>query len=335
MSNAKFLLLLVASFSLVSVAHATQFNMRVFNNTLYHDSYVNEDSVYKPSLWDTPFAVPTTRKWSPKLPVDTTTKVVLRSGNSTHEIEFSLRGFEFHVGSASQSPIDAQTSGSCLSGSVISLVQGKCDSQNAVYQISGEQAAFSLLRPVISFDQQSIVRSFSAKPDGIYTGSVLLDATFDYYWGDVRARRLMPVNLEFVVVNESDGVTSVDIVSGNGEFFNRFTADKVSGDTDYRLSVAGKFSSGIKLSLAAGRDSYELKKVGGEGNIPYSVECNVCQDNVLINDGSVRNSSVKISSNFANRIDLTLNFSFTDINIASISSGEYYDNFYLYVEHDL
>lgn len=335
MSRPILLLSLIVGITLAPVAHASQFNMRVSGDTIHHDSYINEGSVYKPSLWDIPFSVPTTNKWSPKLPVETSTTVVLSSGNVTHEIDFTLLGFEFHLGSSSQSPLDEQTSGSCQSGSVISLVRGKCDSQNAVYQISQEQAAFTLVRPVISFDQQSIKRSFATKPDGVYSGNVLLEATFDYYWGDVRARRLLPISLEFVVVNETDGVTSIDIVSGDGKFFNRFKEDKVSGDTNYRLSVAGKFSSGIKLSLATGRSSYQMKKLVGDGEIPYSVECNVCQDNILVEDGSVKNSSVKIPSNLANRIDLTLNFSFENINIASISSGEYHDNFYLYVEHEL
>ncbi|MCG9781538.1 hypothetical protein L1D52_04175 [Vibrio brasiliensis] len=336
MTKLLFLVVMVFTYIPALTVHAAQYNMVIKNQELEQDSFVTDGGSYIPSIWDTPFSVPTTSLWSPKLPVERTSTVKLISGQEEIEIEVTVMGFEYHVGSSSQS-VSQEVTSSCLNGSIISVARGKCEQQSLSYSLQTNEAPFVLIRPVIRFDRDTVVRTMNGKPDGIYSGSVLVESTFDYYWGDVKARRVIPINVEFVVINRTDKLTSVSVVSGNGQFFNRFSSDstEISGNTTYGVNVAGKFSSGIKLSLASARNSYALTNTRDESSIPYTVRCNTCNDKIIVDTGRVTKQSTTISNDFSRSIDFNLEFSYSNVSTSALTSGDYTDSFYLFVEVDI
>lgn len=87
--------------------------------------------------------------------------------------------------------------------------------------------------------------------------------------------------------------------------------------------------------MASARNSYEIQKNDGESSIPYTVTCNKCNDKIIVNSGSVEKQSTTISNEFSREIDFNLEFSYTDVSTSTITSGDYTDNFYLFVELDL
>lgn len=337
MNKLKIFCLTVPLYILPSFAlQASQFNMVVSGGSIEQDSFVADGSRYIPTIWDTPFSVPTTLRWSPKLPVSRTTKVKLLSGKEQFEIEIEVMGFEYHIGSSIQD-VPRDDVASCLKGSILSLARGICEDETVHYLLQSEEAPFVLIRPVIRFSREEVIQSLSGKPDGIYSGNINVESVFDYYWGDVKARRVLPINLEFVVSNRTDNIASVNIVSGDGKFFNRFSSGEtlLSGNATYGISVEGKFSTGIELSLSSTRNSYEIQNSSDESKIPYTVKCNTCDDRVLVESGRLVSRKTTITSDFTRNVNFNLDFSYSDILTSNITSGEYTDTFYLFVGVDL
>lgn len=320
-----------------SLVYSSQFNMTLETNRIGYDSFNKIGEYYAPSLWDFALNIPTTLKWSPNLPSTSEHRTItLISDLSSAEIRYTLKGFQFHIGSTSQQ--STNVGNSCLDGNILSLYQGVCSDEVLVYELSSIASPFVSLRPIIEFDEQEIRSIFETKPDGIYFATAQVDASFDFYIGDVRSRRVYPTTIEFLVENSTDEIVNVQIISGNGQFYPRYGLNNnyVTGDTEYRLQVSGKISNGLKIGPSNVRNNYVLTSFDGTEEIPYSVSCRQCDTTELIVDGNIVNQEARLNSgSVSDNIYFDLNFLVQDVDISSFSNNQFYDNFQLLVELEL
>ena len=293
-----------------------------------------------PSNWtQTPGLTPTD-KWIPgTFASPPPTSIVVSSGGTDINLPIHFSGFEYNTGSAAAS-LGASVSGSCGTSEwnpPIASIQGEsnCLFTNTL-TTSALVSPYASIRPIFSITDADLTRFFDLQPKGIYRGSVSLSQFYKYYLGADISQFTDSQAFELVIDHTPTYLTSVTLTgdSAMATVYGSSTND-VSAKTSFDVTATGYFSNGINVSLkgSRGRD-YEL--IGpSPAKIPYTIKCPECSNKLLVENGTVKNPSSKVSGADVNSINFKIDVEFGPVDLDPLTVGSYSDTFTLIFEPDV
>lgn len=300
-----------------------------------------------PSRWNITNSLPPATEVVLGGATDTNEKVVaLSSGGASINLPVSVVGFEYNLGDLSSKFQDGevQTGTLCdMYGSLSSFVglagSSSCVSQKS-YKIPSElnsATPYAFVRPIIKFpNSASITSAFAGKPQGKYVGSVSVSSFYDYYipGTSIRTRNYSVDVVNIEIDYESSFISRVTLF-GNSEIPSLNDKDNtVSGYGKFKIDAEGWFSNGLNISLLPSRSVYEMQGPLFT-KIPYSINCVGCAHHQLVESGSVINKNTSAPGSSTTNIKFDIDVSFTDVDLETLESGFYSDDFILFIEAGL
>lgn len=298
---------------------------------------------YTPSQWSVVNNLPPTNEWVPGgLLNSTSSTLTLISEGTVIDVPFEVIGFEYNTGSVMPSNGTLQSGSVCSktdsSGKVIRVTGvGGCLYENSL-TYGGTFSPYSFIRPIVGIDTVALTDAFNGFPKGVYRGTVNVSNFYDYVVpssGGITARRVKNIPITLEVDYEPSFISSVAI-NGDRELTVFYDLDRnvVRGETILVAQAQGWFTDGLSISLLPNRTNYALTGPSMT-QIPYSIECLDCSSVMLVNEGNVVTTETKRAGANSASLGLSIRVSFQDVDLNSVESGLYSDNFILVFEPDV
>ncbi len=337
MEKVKFLLL--SLFFIASNSWASTLNLDLTGGVARWDNAINisGDSMV-PSFWTPTQGLTPTDKWIPggfvTLPPET---ITLYSGDESIDLPISFIGFQYHTGNAATKVGDSASGGSSCGSwsSPIATVEGQgCIFPN-ILTTDEVVTPYAFIRPIFKIDSEALALTFDGQPSGIYSGSVWIDLSYQFYLGDIKTKFIDSQPFVLQINHTPAFITSVDVTEPlEMETVYGIGSDDVSAKTSVDVTATGYFSNGLKVMLKAG-DVYEL--IGPDAaSIPYSLKCvGNCDEAFFVNnEGEVVNRTIKVTGD-DNFIFFQIDIEFDSTPLDPLTVGEYIATFTLIFEPDV
>lgn len=323
-----------------SFANAFTLSGSVTNGKVTWDNVMISNGQKTLTTWSSVSGLAPTVKWRPGFLASPQTQstVMLSSGSNTVSLPLTLSGIEYNTGGNDiTDTISVPGTKNCEKnismGNVIHLVGHWDCSYDKLINNGATKTPFFFLRPLLSMDDSTILRSFEGKPEGRYVGMFPVVIRYFYYsttgavtYRDVR--KTFSVQLSY----KPSYISSITIIgSGRIEPVYDKIAKTVSGITSFEVNATGYFSKGLKMILPL-RD-YSLKSQKSDKKIPYSIDC-ICSAKI-VNNGSLGSNNIVLNANPSkSNIDFNLDVHYDNIKAADVDSGHYTDSFTVLFETD-
>ncbi|NVH46725.1 hypothetical protein [Photobacterium damselae] len=321
----------------------------VGNDLSLYNAQVNGEYI-SPSDWLITGDLYPTKEWVPGTFLGTSPNQIHLNGPSG-DISFSFEvvGVEYRLGAASgyfkklvSSPKGMKT---CAlieqDSSWVKLIGDNCIAAQA-YVSDVDYTPFQFARPIIKVDKDELVQAFkdANAEAGFYRGSISINPFFGFKsfqdaW-TYKSSFSYPISLQ--IQYHPAALDSIDI-SGNGVLepvYNK-GSQTISSQTDYVITAKGAFPSGLNLTFLPNGDGlFDLKYVKSlSGNsIPYSIDCDMCLDNEIVDNGVLITKDTSISES-GNEIQFSLHIHYDLIDASKLMSGNYFDSFVIMFEPQL
>ncbi|HIF9228192.1 TPA: hypothetical protein ACX6S2_003756 [Photobacterium damselae] len=321
----------------------------VGNDLSLYNAQVNGEYI-SPSDWLITGDLYPTKEWVPGTFLGTSSNQIHLNGPSG-DISFSFEvvGVEYRLGSASgyfknlvNSPKGMKT---CTSieqdGSWVKLIGDNCIADQA-YVSDVDYTPFQFARPIIRVDKDELIQAFKDvnAEAGFYRGSISINPFFGFKSSQgawtYKSSLSYPISLQ--IQYQPAALDSIDI-SGNGILEPVYNKGKqtISSQTDYVITAKGAFPTGLNLTFLPNGDGlFDLKYVKSlSGNsIPYSIDCDKCLDNKIVDNGILITKDTSISEP-GNEIQFSLHIHYDSIDASKLMSGNYFDSFIIMFEPQL
>ncbi|QLK43874.1 hypothetical protein DR996_00445 [Vibrio owensii] len=206
-------------------------------------------------------------------------------------------------------------------------------------------------RPVIEIDPDSLA-ALSEKfdtgelPNGSYVGNAYFPASYSQRdnWGNVYYHIALGAPVEFIIQSENDRIAKITVVGDDVIIPDTVTEPgKVQGSTNYKTTVEGVVSNGVKVSLLKPNSDFSLKPMmtaeSETNKIPYSVFCRECEGSGvrMIENGKAISTSSHYSLLHNDFLKVEANFevSFAHKPLDELYNDTYIGSFTLLFELDL
>lgn len=209
--------------------------------------------------------------------------------------------------------------------------------------LRSEVTPFTHARPVISLgDTASILQAFrdAGAVPGNYISQVSIPLSYDYERNGVRIRYNWSLPLSLFITYAPSVLSELTLTSPTGgammpTYYSRGGTQYVQGKAIYNGVATGVFPNGLRLFLKNG-DRYSM--VGPNGTtIPFSVVCAQCNQQQLVDKGSVVLSDLDttgtiIQGSHTSTIYFDINIDFIDSLLSTLQTGIYQGHFSLLFE---
>lgn len=341
---------LAVLFSFHSLVHAVTLNGVIERGELRWTNGQTQDDYIALSNW-TPMnngLVPTD-EWVPGTFLGTPPSTISFSGSGGEvSVNMTVAGLNYALGQSSQYFTERGDPMPGLSACSISrqsataeLIGSNCVATESykTESVDKKYTPFQFVRPILQADSESIVQTFrEAKlPSGTYSGTILVQPV--YYFksptGSWTYRTAKSVATTVRIRYEAANLESL-IVRGDGVIPPEYDTlnHRVSGETFFDVLATGYFTNGVILTLDD--IPYELEyKSDNSISIPYSITCvGNCEHTELVSSGKLLNESTIITG-AETSVDFRLKVHYDNIEVNQVETGQYNDEFVIYVEEAL
>ncbi len=348
--------LLLASLALPQAAQAAAINGTLTGDKLTWFNVQHQGEYLTTSNWRPVSGLMPTSEWIPGTFIGTPPAMLtmhnVESGE-TLQLDFTVAGLQYNLGSAAGSfsetgstPSGYRVCDTALSqGAVATLVsresRGICLGATSYLSDSGAAAPFQFVRPVIRAADIAAAFREAKVSSGRYSGTVLVQPAYGFRspTGSWTYRNALAVPVTLNLRYEAASLVSLDI-SGNGVMDAEYDPANMtaSGSAQYTITANGYFNDGLKLTFP-GQD-FQLRYAGekdtGVKDIPYSIDCNGCDDQQIVKQGLLNlNSGQTVVPGEGNTLKFIFDVHYDDISADNLQTGNYYDQFTVYFEENL
>ncbi|EHV5557984.1 hypothetical protein K0W35_004729 [Vibrio parahaemolyticus] len=338
--------LLLCSVCLLSpVTHALTLNARLTGEELVWQNGMRVEGYLTSTNWQILGGLAPTTEWAPGTFMATPpTEMTLSNGTDSVTVPVEVSGMQYGLGAAADkfpdqipAPGGMPCSAFQLQPATASAIGSGCVAGNA-YQGTTLYTPFQFARPLVTFDDAALVSAFRAAslPEGTYSGTIATSPFYMYrsQGGAWTYRQFGPMPLSVQIRYVPAFLTNVQVL-GNGVMTPTYdtTSYTVSGDTAFKVSAMGLFTSGIKLTFE--ERTYELKHSELESRLAYDVSCPACADTSIVKDGALQLTSGETTvpgSGSVVAFDLLVHFEASD---SEVETGRYSDSMVVYFEENL
>ncbi|MGR5446911.1 hypothetical protein ACPV47_18570 [Vibrio jasicida] len=280
-----------------------------------------------------------TKQWLPGAPVKPISSMTLIGNGSVTSVPFTVAGVEYELGTT-QVSTTVNTQNACARGYLNAKANGviglNCYSFRKI-KMGKAAVPFVVIRPLLKIDEESIKRSMRGQLSGLYRGSVRLDYQYAWFERDRWRRTQSDENIIFELIYKPPEVTNIrvirqDEIKTNYDFYRNQEA--VSGNTKYQIVVEGQNLNSLKLELQSRFSDYMLTSTE-VGAIPYSISCDECLHNLLVDEGTVVRRITTIQGSSDSQVPFTLNVFLEYADFTGLPAGRYEDTFGLLISPEL
>lgn len=328
-------------------ANASTVYAKVTGDMIQWTNAIVNGSEVQQSVWQRSdsFNMQPIQRWSPAFYQSPLTSLIFTSQlGAKVETAFKHTGIEFRttnaydivtggIGTGARCNVGEESGGNLLLKSDSSCgVDFTLDQQQKLRPFDFYRTLFELPDLLADFTQARL-------PAGRYVASFSQPVAYFliYENQNVESYQVYHDQIQVVIDYQPSFLSSVSLV-GDGKFKLEYDTEEhsVKGQTKYYVNVNGYINPGIKMSfLSSGQeDDFSLEHTETGTKIPYSLICEKCNDNSIINNGLMKDEFANIGF-VGNNLNFVLDFSFNDIYAGDVDEGDYSDAVTIIFELDL
>lgn len=290
-----------------------------------------------------------TDEWVPGTFLGTPASTITFSGpGGDVSVSMTVAGLNYALGQSSQhftergDPMPGLSPCSISKQSAtVELIGANCVAKDSYKtdSVDKKYTPFQFIRPILEADSDAIVQAFrdAELTSGTYTGMLVVQPV--YYFksptGSWTYRTAKSVVTTVRIRYEAASLENL-IVRGDGVIPPEYDTlnHRVSGKTYFDVLATGYFTEGVVLTLDD--IPYELEYESDNSiTIPYSITCvGNCEHTDLVSSGKLSNESTIITGG-ENRVHFRLRVHYDNIEVNQVETGQYNDQFVIYVEEAL
>jgi len=321
----------------INHVQAVTLNVDIQGTTVkWRDADIQSNGL-SPSNWFLSHDLPSASAFT-QYSVSMPSSVVLKKGGVSVNLPLSVVGFQYMSPKAQGLETYSYGGSELVTRNASRIEVSGVGKGDKIVRLSGNGTPITHLRPVLGpIDSDYVINAFtkSNAHKGHYSGQVVIKLAYDYISSvsKVRARyhMFLPLN---ITINYTPSVLNTVLspcLTSAKMKTNYDRRDSVSGYIVCQFRASGVLPYGITLSLKD-RDDYLLTGPNGK-TIPYSVSCNECTDNILVDNNTVKKAKTQINNdNKASSIPFSLRIHFDDKDLSQLKTGKYRDDFMFIVE---
>ncbi len=300
------------------------------------------------SDWTSIAGLPPTVQWSPGSVTTSSNFVTLTGASGSIEVPLSIKGMQFHVGSANPTQSDpfivgVSCSGGDYNGSIATVLDQSGTQCSAPYSLlnNGSIAPFYFYRPIFDLDSDALNSGLKGKSAGIYSGTIPLNIVYYYVSsGGAFTYYQAQETLSFQINYIPSYLTSIEVTNGNTNGLNLGQMEAVydtqqhtvSAETFFNIKASGYFSEGLRMDFSTQND-YMLEGINSKVTIPYSITCDDCDDVEIVKDGALRVDSTTIQAGSdLEEINFQYRVHYDDIHASVVETDTYTGSFIVIFE---
>ncbi|WP_235431336.1 hypothetical protein [Vibrio sp. VPAP30] len=351
----KLALCLFSCLLLLPCAEATTISGFVKGGRLTWFNAYNQSGYLTSTNWQPLSGLQPTTEWVPGTFLGQSVSTIKLRNSETGEsvdLDFRVIGIQYNLGKASahfdgSEPVNGSykvCETAMGEGGVVTLADtgiGFCINSNT-YKTAAAFTPFQFARPLIKTSDIAQSLREAGVSSGQYTGSVMVRPAYGFRspTGSWTYRSTTGVPVTLSIRYEAANLANIE-VSGSGVMPAKYDQKKLtaSGQTDYLITAHGFFTNGLKLSFPENEtDSFNLAYVdeGSAKPIPYSIDCNACEDTSLVSNGKLNlNNRETVVGGEGDTVSMMLNVHYDNIPADDLTTGNYYDQFTVYFEENL
>lgn len=338
-------------------AHAFTANVSIAGEEVRWRNATGSESRRVLTDWTPISGLPTTTSWAPGMFLATTpTTINLAGPGGSVEVPIKFIGMEYNLGRSGGSEdstlnVPGPCAGGNFSGSIASVEDSSQSICGANYSVSttSSVAPFYFYRPIFEMNDTELSEALNdiAGSGGTFSGTVPLSLVY-YYTSNGGALTYYQISETFTLSANvaASEITSVHIQakSAGGEGGGSTgiirpeydtSTRTVSGEVTFVIDAKGSFHQGLNMTLQD-TGTYELKGEHTGLTIPYSILCDICEDPLLVDKGSVKAQTTKIGdSSYQTQYLFDLRVRYDDISAVDVETDTYSDTFFLIFEAGL
>ncbi|HIF9195264.1 TPA: hypothetical protein ACX6PX_000479 [Photobacterium damselae] len=319
-------LILINVFFFSNIALSSTIYLNIIGGEIKNGLYTENNGLVSSSSWDyAPNLLPATA-WVADNEIqdvdvsfvsDTGDKFNWKSKISGYEFGFNTSKFEiipYNSGTCSNNIIN--NDGIFVSNSSNCLAKFKL-----ISNVESKTEPFNLVRPYL--DVSNLAQSLTGYKKGIYKANISYKVKYYYELDGVLTYRDFYKTVS-IVINYSP-IELIKIIKIGDGFIKDLYYDKytktVSGQTKYKLIVYGYIPYGMQMSFDNNEERYLIKNSDTNTEIPYYIECDKCNNKIIVNEDGYRTSEKSEIINFENIYGKIHSFDF-DIGFKNIKSKD-------------
>ncbi|WP_254230170.1 hypothetical protein [Vibrio coralliilyticus] len=340
---------------LLPCANATTISGIVKGDRLTWLNAYNQSGYLTSTNWQPLVGLQPTTEWVPGTFLGQSVSTLRLMNSETGEsvdLCFQVLGIQYNLGKASAYFKDSESVNGGYKvcemaideGGVVTLAdtgRGFCINANT-YKAATAITPFQFARPLIKTSGIAQALRAAGVSSGHYTGAVMVRPAYGFRspTGSWTYRSTTGVPVTLSIRYEAANLANIE-VSGSGIMPAKYDQKKLSasGQTDYLITAHGFFTNGLKLSFPENEaDSFNLAYAdeGSAKPIPYSIDCNACEDTSLVSNGQLNLANREtVVSGSGDTVSLMLNVHYDNIPADDLTTGNYYDQFTVYFEENL